>query len=265
MNDHLKPPTDNLYKFMAIGGLAAVIAASYFYFTWLDRTNDDLLRYHNEVADIINEYHSSFMMLDGSPIAEPNDDNENGVLDSIQFTTMVEDEKERMEVLKHLAMHDSNLVKFARFPVPSDQNARDFWKASCGLSDSQFDEMTERKPFESPSPDNFITRTNKLAKDFRPRHQRIIYTMDMIWGIDDDTKLLKRGLIAVVIIGTLAAVTGFTLWYFKVQRYQDRILRIEFENARLERQTHSAPQEATVSPSSTTSPEHKPETLPLAS
>jgi hypothetical protein len=46
-------------------------------------------------------------------------------------------------------------------------------------------------------------------------------------NVDDDIKLLNNALKYGIIVGSVLTVIGFILWYFKLQRYQDNLIKKE--------------------------------------
>lgn len=51
---------------------------------------------------------------------------------------------------------------------------------------------------------------------------------------------IPEGLLSIGVLGLLMTTIGFSLWWFRVQRYQDAILRLEFLKATKEHETLNA-------------------------
>jgi hypothetical protein len=229
--DSLKLPTDNLYKFLAIGGLLAVVTAIYL---WHQIDREDLEKVdklEREVATILNDFHRKF----SSPQMEGTD------VDMSKYLPLgatlewgiwnAYDDMSRRTIIDHLNMHDEQLHNLSWRPDKEHADIRRFWCQWFGLTDAQLTVLVSDAVSIKPSEDNLILKTMQEAADFKPKFGMSLRLCYQIWSTIDDLELIGKAAMWVIGAGIGAMIVGFLGWYFQVQRYQDRLLKLELAHA----------------------------------
>lgn len=223
--ESLKPPTDNLYKFLAIGGLVAVIAAGYL---WNKENSETFFRRHNlerNLSDLLIEFHTKF----GSEICHADlpgyietDRNAPSTAYAYQLA-FIDDNEGREYEYTHLLLHDAQVRRLCKLPRETEDI--EFWANWYDISQGEVVQAAKTE-------DSFIHRVNKEAQEFRPRFEKAQLIALEIWSIEDGFTRIELITIVTACLGAVITVIGFTLWYFKVQRYQDQLLVFELSKAK---------------------------------
>lgn len=219
----LQPPTDNLYKFLCVGGIAAIIASFYFL---LDRNAESFaarLKLEQEFSEILDEFHAKF----GSKVAHeqlmltPQELESFTLQDSFAFSVAYAD---REHTYEHLNLHHSQLRNLMQPPL-QDEASKAFWMNWFELSEA---ELIQWDTNERPQ----VEAIRSSAIEFRPRFEKSIVIVKEIWMIEDTFVVYMWSCRTGVMIGFLLTLFGFSFWYIRVQRIQDQILKLELEEKR---------------------------------
>lgn len=213
--DYLKAPADNLYKFLAIGGIVALIATAIVGAPQYRHLEEISRQYEREISDGINEYHSLFPSRPN--FNEIDVDGFNDIL-QFQIRNLITPE-EQLGAIDHLGYHDRVLSLLSAKPQKGDQKAKEFWMEKFSLTDAEFDSA-----LASTDPNNIIARTVQRARELRPKQQKLVYTLYDVFDVQLLVTLLDWGIAIALIVCLTATITGFVLWYSRVQKFNDRIL-----------------------------------------
>jgi hypothetical protein len=214
--DFLKPPTDNLYKFVAITGFVLTVVPPYLAYRFDADSYLTIHEYEREVGDVLSEYHAIFVDQ-----IRPDQIKEVRLVDeTIPFQLhRLNTDEDLQKIINHLEEHDHKLFMLSAFPKKDDDVARELWTTSFRLSPEAYDAL-----IQSPSADNLISKVNSQARLLRPKHQRIIFTVVDTVTLADDVDVAALYAFGAMAIGIVLMIVGFALWYIRVQRPQDRIL-----------------------------------------
>ncbi len=219
----LQPPTDNLYKFLCVGGIAAIIASFYFL---IDRNTESYaqrLKLEQEFSEILDEFHTKF----GSKVAHdelrltPQQLESVTLQDSLAYSVAYAD---REQTYEHLNLHHRQLRNLMVPPL-RDEFSKAFWMNWFSLSEEELHhwDTNEKQRVQS---------IRSSAVEFRPRFEKAIVIVKEIWMIEDTFVVYVWSCLTGVILGVLLTVFGFFFWYIRVQRIQDQILKLDLEEKR---------------------------------
>ena len=187
----LKPlPTDNLYKFMALGGLACLI----FFFWFFESQRLKLLLEEQAWAGEQQQFKLQLAFL--------------GEDETNLFAEVTNQWKRVNELQKMEKPHENHLV------TPGTNQLAAEWKSELELNLEHQSSAEEHR---------------KRLRDLRLKEAELKTTSDKLDVTEDELKRLSyKGPIAFG-LASLFMLSGFYLWYVRVQVYQDRILRKEAE------------------------------------
>ena len=215
----LQPPTDNLYKFLAIAGLVSMIASVYLLMEKESECFARRLKLESELDLLLQEFHAKH----GSEICHeelgyPKKREKTPHSDSLPFGVANAD---RNETLRHLDLHWAQLGKLMTHPRYSKESFL-FWKSWFALNDQELTLW-----MEDPSKDSQIEQIRSSAIEFRPRYARSMQIAREIWKNEDS--LQDHALICQIGLGggLIFMLGGFALWLLLVQLPQDQLLHAE--------------------------------------
>jgi len=218
----LQPPTDNLYKFLAIAGLASILVSAYFFNDQNKDSYQKRLPLEHEFNQILDEYHTKF----GSRIAHKDlgitkeDEDKGSLQDSLAFSVAFGD---RDSILEHINLHDKQLLKLMSHSAYKLE-AAEYWKKWFALTDESLSAWVD-----DDSPDSKVNTVISQAIEFRPRYEKSLQIVKEIWILVDTFKNAAIGCVVGIVVGFIMMIIGFVLWYIQVQRPQDLILKCELE------------------------------------
>ena len=202
--DFGKLPTDNVYKFIAISGVALAIVSFIWPIQIAKETSD-------KVASMEHSLMEQMATVDSIVLA-PSEQREKGMEPGLNPNLMKIDGAGRVKWDKYLYDKQIYLVKaIARLNNPSPEVLKEF----------EF----ERVPAdELPSR---IKATVDRLRTHRETTRNVVFDIREVWRLVDYSKWTQtKGRIG-ILVGSIIAAIGFGLWYFKVQIFQDRILAKE--------------------------------------
>lgn len=163
MFDQLRPPTDNLYKFVALSGLAILAAAGWTHLS----VSLQVYKYDRDAMGVINQMIEEKRKFIAAELLKLADDLENGVV------------KTREETMAR-----------------------------------------SHKIFVEDEPESYDKQLERLTK--------LGWSSAMLQRDHDPELLLLKG---AMVIGMVMSGVGFWLWYVRVQRPLDVVMRSEFVKA----------------------------------
>lgn len=217
-------PTDNLYKFVALAGLA-LIAIGYFFTVKsqdeLNKQQETLLWKSDELersVDKLKDYTVYFPRH--KPQAKPEEPNTD--LDSLKYFEYVRslckcDQDFARQFEYALTMKDKQLYL-------TDPAVREAFKALRGFTDAEYEKWVQSSSMLEIQdlvnrPTGDIAR--KVIDNARMLELEAFHYYGLVGRANDERQVGKwfsGG-------GAVLMVLGFILWWWKVQRYQDRLLR----------------------------------------
>jgi hypothetical protein len=211
--DFTRLPTDNLYKVLAIGGIALVAVAFYWPFQIGYQIQD-------EISNIVRLQNSRMVGLEESFIAGLANPKPI-VFRPDSLAVLTQDRNEREQAREDFAglyeeltaeLYDINLARVtadAKVILEGRGENPDLLSAPTILEETENDLRTER------------ASVHQVREDVYQMWQ----DTEMIWSkMDHVTRSNSFGL-AGMIAGTLFALLGFALWHLKLQRFQDAAAR----------------------------------------
>ncbi len=196
-------PTDNLYKFMALGGLAAVL----FMFWFLEpRVSEETKNLETLV----------------------------GERELLQLETRNLETDATNYFFEVLAMN-KELFDFLTSPMPLSSNTVTFTNQLTklqldNLRTSLAESVVGRAEKQQAEAQRKMAEFVRRSRDVGITHQQWLNKTALLASSHAHlSQLTKMGQIVCTIAGALSGL-GFSLWYSKVQRYQDRMLQKEADD-----------------------------------
>lgn len=214
----LQPPTDNLYKFLAVGGIAAILGSIYFFTSYHRESYPARLKLEQQFAEILDEFHAKF----GSNVShdelnfKPQEVAEVKVEDSLAFSVAYADPK---HVYEHLNLHHRQLLSLMDPPL-TNEKTKSFWMKWYGLSEDALRNWATSNPEQ-------VQAIQSSAIEFRPRFERTFVLAKEIWSIEEMFSFYGWCCGMGIAVGSFLTCFGFIFWYVLVQRVQDQILRLD--------------------------------------
>ncbi len=221
--EFLKPPTDNLYKFIAIGGVAIIGVCLYVSTTVqseLFKAEQQFLKESIDRTEQYGEFPNSTL-----PFFRPLFDN----IESPKVNFISRSPEDRDLFLNYLYQSRDSLRPKTAPPTPEEmdayfqrQDVKDYFVIEKAMSSKTYEAMAQQMT---------LPRFNSMVKpqiDFFLKAERLInrriMAMSEFWGIVD-THLHHNSSAAMgAVAGVCIAAAGFILWWIMVQRHEDRIL-----------------------------------------
>lgn len=221
-----KPPTDNLYKFVAVTGLA--LAA--FCFVFPNQQSDSLSSKIDANATELLEFESRLNDLEGSGIQIRSDEH------ASPYRAIVATKQEYADYHCAIDKLGSDLVdaetlsgKWAKNAYFANTKVRESLKRTKGFTDSQFDAWVNAMTVDEYQ--KLMEPYRTLAKTLRHDLFKHIGLLEATWKfserVEQYAKWAQRG----IWFGLGVALLGFACWYFKLQRHQDALLRKQLDEA----------------------------------
>lgn len=217
----LQPPTDNLYKFMSVGGIALLIAAGYFLNVQYSDSYRRRFTLENEYNEIVVEFHRNFgskVMHDELGITKSEADSV-PLQKTLAFSTANANEEEKKHILEHINLHDRQL-RALMTPPDRDPESNSFWASWFARTPEELARWQKEKP-------NEIESIRLSAIEFRPRYEKCLSLVSELWLNQSSFKTVAWICGIGIVLGALSALCGFILWYRLVQQLQDKILRYD--------------------------------------
>lgn len=220
--EYFKPPTDNLYKFIAISGLLFMGVAFYIHVFYMGETLDRFNANQLRLIDIWSEYR--ILALQGFPTKQ---------VDSLALKVNVHwigewqwSEEQLSQMLKDCEGISQEVLKFSNVPAVNDPDAKEFWMKYRGIRGEDYDQLVKE-----PGGDHVITHTITSARALLRGVDELPQLVLNQWQEQERARAAIQFRWAALGLGALLTVFGFALWWWRVQRKQDAILDAEFKEA----------------------------------
>jgi len=229
---NLPLPTDNLYKFLALAGLTLVVIPGFFAY----KSDEEIHKQRETLIEKSEELEKSLDELKDFMVYFPRH----------KPYTIVEEpnvDADSREYYQYILAHCKGAEDFARqFEYPltltdkqlylTDPEVRNAFKSIRGLTDVEYEKWLQSLSMLDIQ--NIIYRptrdvTQKVknnAKNMRleARHLYILISRE-----NAEFQIEKW----CIYLGNVLMVLGFGLWWWKVQRYQDKLLKKKVSEAKL--------------------------------
>lgn len=208
MLDKFLPPTDNLYKFLAISGLLLIVLSfvpNYFNFQLWEQKYEYLKTLDIYVAELekYNEDYGKF----NTRLKELNQ----------KYDESIESYKKHNEL-------GSDIEK--ELKEKNFQKADELYKSY--LSDKKIiqDRQNNIKELKT-NIENEKKEIDKKTIEIKVKKAEIDKTKNLIEHYNEEISRLRALSILIFVLGIIAAISGFFLWYYRIQKYDDLILANE--------------------------------------
>lgn len=186
----LKPPTDTLYKFLAISGLL-VFLTSLTFPIWMIQKLDALQVEHLRDLDILN-------------------------LDAKTWEEAFEEVKKASE--EHDRAHKQVEVTFDNFMKSKSRASYAAVQRALTASKAAYEEFQAKsRDFEE-----------KVLK-WRKQHVEVDYKGNLFEITEKGTERMLTFCLLGIVVGLVMTISGFVLWYKRTQKLEDLILRKKAE------------------------------------
>lgn len=224
-------PTDNLYKFLALSGIALLIFGVWVYWTnSQDLMRDDETARRQSLA-IFGDGEQAFLQLLNS---------HSDFFEELLVHLKELSEEER--VAEGMPINDEDLKKFElalKRTIVSDVRPG----ASRSLTSAEFDRDAYRK--ELAEQDLLLNRLSLMtakANRWSPQELQQVKALlrehdalvERLWFKVDQLRLVQGATGSMVLFGVVLSIFGFVGWYYRVQIHQDAIAKLQHEKAELE-------------------------------
>ena len=226
--DTLRPPTDNLYKFMAISGVALVIFSAY----WFSRQARDFSEQFNEAATEIESRMTSLQtsMLFLSPTEHLQGLPQRQYVAFGIETAELTDAQKAQDV-EFVRVFDDVLFHMLTVPSPDDESAKKWW-ASHGVAEKDYIAMTT-----DPTAIEEMKRIATISKEYLNKSPTMFSLCTRQWEALQGVSTIRNITAVGALVGVVLASTGFWFWYRRVQCLEDAMRRYELEKAKAARVT----------------------------
>lgn len=214
--DLLTPPTDNLYKFIAVAGLAVALAAGYVLNNDIERISG-LLRQTKGEEVVLKAKLQSASEGNKSKL-ESTRELETRLLKLQQQETALEQEASAFKSREANVSNNSSEGKNLQTQIVKSTEATRAISAECASI------MREMKSYQVTMPD-----TDKNLTSLKIAQAELDAKRAIIDDLEDahSTKSIWLGCFSFA--GGITAMTDFRLWYWRVQWIQDRLLQEELK------------------------------------
>ncbi|HVU88061.1 MAG TPA: hypothetical protein VHD36_12145 [Pirellulales bacterium] len=219
--DFDKLPTDNLYKVLAIGGLALTVTA----FFWPFQIGYQI---QDEIAPILRQQASrvvtvEVLIADGR--VKAGDKSQWRALPTSSFNTS--DGSIRDDIRKSLSTNYQTFTA-AILDSTDSKNSEAVKKKlrEKGVDLSTVPEKTIRESVDEVLPED-IAKMRQARDDMF----QILNDLEIVWRKMDYAATCQRYGRVGIVVGAILTVVGFALWYFKLQRYHDAAAKREAAKA----------------------------------
>lgn len=212
--DYLKPPTDNLYKFITLSGLVLLVASQCVAPHYIEVER----RTTNASAEEISRIHAEVLSLYLIGV-------DFKVLDEIKIQTSIRNtgdppptDEEQRKNFKQLDDMETTLLQLSNIPRKDDKKTTKLWKDVLGLTEEQYSHFCSTMGEK----DNPIVATVALARHLRQERLPKLYT-----AYADHCSSITAGnrYVAYRFYGTTSGIgmfmVGAILWFVRVQRHED--------------------------------------------
>lgn len=220
--EYLKPPTDSLYKFLAIAGLVVFVLAIFLtepYIADLTKQFNDIER---EQVKTLAAWR--VLYLQGMPIDQVPGYTNWTVRDAIE-EPYPSDEK-RSELADRFEELREKALRMCNFPASNDENARGYWTHVLRLSVDEYNKMVSDREGE-----HILSRTINSARKLLIDIEGLESLQTQQWGLKRQYGRARTFQWWGAWCGVFATAIGFYFWYFRIQRYEDAKLRSEAHEA----------------------------------
>lgn len=217
---YITPPTDNLYKFLAIGGLAVIVIAFIVPIQAIvelekksiesDRPLNESLRTRISIALAASDDEplSKDLVAKAAEAIWSNDKN-------VRNAYLVDWEDRIDKIDKSIFSVDAAEV---RQELASEKGRIDL-KTFFGLTDGQVND-----PKAADHADEWIANLRREYLEDRKLDDEAMLSLRTFWLTLDYANITQQYGKWGISLGAVMAVVGFGLWWYKVQRFQDKIL-----------------------------------------
>jgi hypothetical protein len=221
-----KPPTDNLYKFVAIAGLAV----SAFCFVFPNQQAESLASKIDAHATELLEFESKLNDLEVSGIQIRTDEH------ASPYRAIAANKQEQADYHRAIDKLGSGLLeaetlsgKWAKNAYFANAAVREFLKKTKGFTDSQYDTWVNGMTVDEYQ--KLMEPYRTLAKTLRHDLFKYIGLLEATWELTERVEQYAKWAQWGTWFGLGIALLGFACWYFLLQRHQDALLRKQLKEA----------------------------------
>ena len=229
--DFLTPPTDNLYKFLAIAGIAVALSAGFFENRQLAQITENSNQVEGERAtqQMIRE-------IDDVEIKREQESYESRMKSNDQRLNDLQKEQAQLNAVQEKVAGKASEVDKSDYKQQSEA-----FTAKAERLRSDVEQMRSTNGVDAEAENMFKTvRAEVIAMAAIAGKNAV--TIELLEQFKVDRKFYDGA----ILTGICIAAYGFLLWYLKVQRYQDRILVAEAAEKAKQAESESSDVPATV-------------------